>query len=71
MLRTVALIFLLTVSLPTLSQSLKVSADQRHLVHDDGTPFFWLGDTAWELFHRLNRKRPRSTCKTGPIKASR
>ena len=21
--------------------------------HDDGTPFFYLGDTAWELFHRL------------------
>ena len=20
----------------------------------DGTPFFWLGDTAWELFHRLD-----------------
>lgn len=22
----------------------------------DGTPFFWLGDTAWELFHRLDRE---------------
>ena len=21
-----------------------------------GRPFFWLGDTAWELFHRLNRE---------------
>ena len=21
-----------------------------------GVPFFWLGDTAWELFHRLNRE---------------
>jgi hypothetical protein len=35
---------------------LKVSADGRHLVHSDGTPFFYLGDTAWELFHRLNRE---------------
>jgi len=26
---------------------LKVSADRRYLAHDDGTPFFWLGDTAW------------------------
>lgn len=26
-----------------------------HLQHEDGTPFFWLGDTAWELFHRLDR----------------
>jgi hypothetical protein len=25
-------------------------------VRADGTPFFWLGDTAWELFHRLNRE---------------
>ena len=22
----------------------------------DGKPFFWMGDTAWELFHRLNRE---------------
>jgi len=34
---------------------LKVSENKRFLVHADGTPFFWLGDTAWELFHRLNR----------------
>lgn len=26
---------------------LRVSADRRHLVHGDGTPFFWLGDTWW------------------------
>ncbi|GAB4110870.1 MAG: glycoside hydrolase family 140 protein [Roseiflexaceae bacterium] len=31
---------------------LRVSANQRFLVHDDGSPFFYLGDTAWELFHR-------------------
>ena len=35
---------------------LKVSADGRYLVHDDGTPFFWLGDTGWELFHRLKKE---------------
>ncbi|SVC03824.1 uncharacterized protein METZ01_LOCUS256678, partial [marine metagenome] len=28
---------------------LKVSASGRFLIHDDGTPFFWLGDTAWEM----------------------
>jgi hypothetical protein len=32
---------------------LKISDNQRFLVHDDGRPFFYLGDTAWELFHRL------------------
>lgn len=26
---------------------LKVSDNGRFLVRDDGTPFFWLGDTAW------------------------
>ena len=35
---------------------LKVSADHRYLVHADGTPFLYLGDTAWELFHRLGRE---------------
>jgi len=35
---------------------LKVSENKRFLVHADGTPFFWLGDTAWELFHRLGRE---------------
>jgi hypothetical protein len=35
---------------------LKVADNKRYLVHQDGTPFFWLGDTAWELFHRLNRE---------------
>lgn len=35
---------------------LKVSAGRRFLQHADGLPFFYLGDTAWELFHRLNRE---------------
>jgi hypothetical protein len=26
---------------------IRVSDDKRHFVHADGTPFFWLGDTAW------------------------
>jgi hypothetical protein len=34
---------------------LEVSENRRFLVRQDGTPFFWLGDTAWELFHRLDR----------------
>ncbi len=33
---------------------LRVSDNRRFLVHADGQPFFWLGDTAWELFHRLD-----------------
>ncbi len=36
--------------------ALKVAEDHRHLVTEDGKPFFYLGDTAWELFHRLTRE---------------
>lgn len=39
------------------SKSLKVSQNGRFLQYDDGSPFFYLGDTAWELFHRLNREQ--------------
>jgi hypothetical protein len=39
---------------------LAVSPDKHHLVKKDGTPFFWLGDTAWELFHRLNREEAKA-----------
>jgi hypothetical protein len=36
---------------------LRVAEDERHLVCEDGTPYIWLGDTAWELFHRLDREQ--------------
>jgi hypothetical protein len=36
---------------------LQVSENQRFLVTADGKPFFWLADTAWELFHRLDREQ--------------
>lgn len=32
---------------------LQVTKDGHYLQFADGTPFFWLGDTGWELFHRL------------------
>lgn len=35
---------------------LQVSENKRFLVTSEGRPFFWLGDTTWELFHRLNRE---------------
>ena len=35
---------------------LRVSDNRRFLVTGDGRPFFWLGDTVWELFHRANRE---------------
>jgi len=36
-------------------QQLRVSDNRRFLTYADGTPFFYLADTAWELFHRLDR----------------
>jgi hypothetical protein len=37
-------------------ERITVSANGRFLATESGEPFFWLGDTAWELFHRLNRQ---------------
>jgi hypothetical protein len=34
---------------------LKVSGNGRYFVNQDGRPFFYLGDTCWLLFQRLNR----------------
>ena len=54
----IAVILLAIASLATAGPlpRLKVSDNKRFLVTDDGRPFFWLGDTAWELFHRLTRE---------------
>jgi hypothetical protein len=35
---------------------LRISGNGHFLIHEDGTPFFYPGDTAWELFHRLNKE---------------
>ncbi|MEK6481204.1 glycoside hydrolase family 140 protein [Catalinimonas sp. 4WD22] len=48
------LIFL--ISEEAISQNLRVSENGRFLVKSDSTPFIWIGDTAWELFHRLNQE---------------
>ena len=34
---------------------LKVSDNQRYLMHENGTPFFWQGETGWLLPERLDR----------------
>ncbi|WP_273567604.1 DUF4038 domain-containing protein [Maribacter halichondriae] len=38
------------------AQKLKVSENNRYLVTETGEPFFYMADTAWELFHRCDRK---------------
>ena len=50
---TIGILFLFALS--SVAQ-LSVSPNKRFLVTKDGKPFFWLGDTAWELFHRLSRE---------------
>ena len=37
-------------------QYLRVSSDSRYIEKSNGEPFLWLGDTAWELFHKLDRE---------------
>ncbi len=34
---------------------LQLSSNRNFLQTQEGKPFFWLGDTAWELVHRLDR----------------
>jgi hypothetical protein len=38
------------------SAQIRVSDNHRFLADSTGKPFFWLGDTDWELFHRMNRE---------------
>jgi hypothetical protein len=38
-------------SLPLLT----VSENKRFLINENGEPFFWLGDTGWLLFSKLDR----------------
>ena len=57
-----AVIMLCAIAAPTASlcaagaPRLQVNGNHHFLVKEDGQPFFYLGDTAWELFHRLNRE---------------
>lgn len=54
---TVAVFCAASLALSSLgAQRLKVSENKRFLVFEDNKPFFYLGDTAWELFHRLPRE---------------
>lgn len=43
-------------SVPWDNGKLKVSANSRFLQHENGAPFFWLGETAWLLSSRSNQE---------------
>jgi Protein of unknown function (DUF4038)/Putative collagen-binding domain of a collagenase len=52
--RNILLIILLAFT-QNLTAQFTVSPNHHYLLKD-GKPFFWLGDTGWELFHRLDRE---------------
>ena len=57
--RFIVLLCLLSVPIPgavAAAARLKVTDNHRYLQYEDGKQFLYLGDTAWELFHRLNRE---------------
>jgi len=55
--KTLVLFFLLPIFLNfAITQSLKISENKRYIQKQNGETFLWIGDTAWELFHRLNRE---------------
>lgn len=41
--------------IPWKNGALRVSDNQRYLVHTNGKPFFWQGETGWLMPERLNR----------------
>ena len=50
------LFFFLQILLLSSYAQFTVSANNRYILKD-GKPFFWMGDTGWELFHRLNKEQ--------------
>jgi hypothetical protein len=55
--KPIFLLLLASFSIKTLAQpSLRISDNGRYLSTQDGKPFFWLADTAWELLHQLDRE---------------
>jgi hypothetical protein len=52
----VSLLLVVTAHRALAEPHLVVSENRRAIIREDGESFFWLGDTAWELFHRLNRE---------------
>ena len=51
-----ALVILLLVYTNLYSQALEISNNHRYLQYSNDKSFIWIGDTAWELFHKLDRE---------------
>ena len=50
------LLVLVSTTIHAAASRLKVSDNHHFLIYQNGSPFFYLGDTAWELFARLKRE---------------
>jgi hypothetical protein len=53
--KIILIVAILLNSTLSFAQKIAVSENNRFLVKD-GKPFVWIGDTAWELFHKLDRE---------------
>lgn len=51
---TLHLLLIHTLLAQQISGPIKIHENQQYFMEADGTPFFWMADTAWELFHRLD-----------------
>jgi hypothetical protein len=49
------ILFSTTIGYSAEFRKLRVSENRRYIEFENGEAFFYLGDTAWELIHRLNR----------------
>lgn len=55
--KTIPIIIIFFKAVTLIQAQIGVDATNTYLItKKDGKPFFWLGDTSWELFHRLTRK---------------
>src|SRR3954467_254001 len=52
--KRIFLFILLLASIQKVIAQFSISTNHRYLLKN-GKPFYWLGDTGWELFHRLTK----------------
>ena len=57
---TLALAIAFYVSYAQKIEGLKISEGKNHLITKSGKPFFWMGDTGWLLFSKLNMEETKS-----------
>lgn len=57
MTRTFVFVLVALLAADSAGAQLSVSRDGRYIVHPDQSAFVWIGDTAWELLHKLDREQ--------------